>query len=153
MRLERGIRVSPTSSSRRGAWRRPTYDFNYCLMSLFLLCLFGTRFSIFSCSPLPPLVVQIRAHRSLGNRYVWHDTALTSHMFEQDKITRNESSAVTSRSSRVTTKYFVGDMLLLTFMPNFRLYVGTYIFIEVNFSRRKMTFIIYEVLVFDYLPR
>lgn len=32
---------------------RPSYDFNYCLMSLFLLCLFGTRLYIFSTSPLP----------------------------------------------------------------------------------------------------
>lgn len=45
---------------------QPTYDFNYCLMSLFLFCLFGTRFSIFYFT-LPPLYLplQIRCQRCL----------------------------------------------------------------------------------------
>lgn len=92
--------VAPQLSLRR----RPIYDFNYCLMSLFLFCLFGTRFSIFPypfvriCSYKYEVLQRSSSH---GNRYVCRVLAVCLRYLNSTllRITRIELNTTLRRLS------------------------------------------------------
>lgn len=64
-----------------------SYDFNYCLMSLFLLCLFGPRSSIFSLHPSAFLFVRTNTAAAAHLNAAWASATdmfgATHEMFEQ----------------------------------------------------------------------